>query len=50
MEKGTDIWLCNTVKTIDGMQTQICCHMRYHTEIKRNTGSATDYLYLMGIR
>jgi len=37
MEKGTDVWLCNTVKTIDGVQTQIGCHMRYHAERKRNT-------------
>jgi len=32
VDKGTDVWLCNTVKTIHKKQKKIECHMRYHEE------------------
>jgi hypothetical protein len=32
IEKGTDVWLCNTVKNIGGKQKKIECHIKYHAE------------------
>jgi hypothetical protein len=45
IDKGTDFWLCNTVKNIDNKQKKIECHMRYHAEIestvtRSSTGSS----------
>jgi hypothetical protein len=33
IDKGTDVWLCNTVKSINGKQTKVQCHIRYHAGI-----------------
>jgi hypothetical protein len=27
IDKGTDVWLCNTVKSIKGKQTKVQCHI-----------------------
>jgi hypothetical protein len=32
IKKGTDVWLCNTVKNIDGKKKKIECHIKYHAE------------------
>jgi hypothetical protein len=32
IEKGTDLWLCNTVKNVDGKKKKIECHIKYHAE------------------
>jgi hypothetical protein len=32
IEKGTDVWLCNTVKNVDGKKKKIECHIKYHAE------------------
>jgi hypothetical protein len=33
IEKGTDVWLCNTVKRgLDGKQKKIECHIKYYAE------------------
>jgi hypothetical protein len=34
IDKGTDVWLCNTIKSIKGKQTKVQCHIRYHAEIE----------------
>jgi hypothetical protein len=45
-EKGTDFWLCNTVKNINGVETVLDCHAKYHVEEKlfsvQHTGSASE--------
>jgi hypothetical protein len=45
-EKGADFWLCNTVKNIDGVETVLDCHAKYHVEKKlfsvQHAGSATE--------
>ena len=33
-EKGYDFWLCNTIKNIDGVDTVLDCHAKYHVEKK----------------
>jgi len=33
-EKGIDMWLCNGVKEVDGIDTIIDCHAKYHVEKK----------------
>jgi hypothetical protein len=43
VDKGTNVWLCNTVKNIDSKQKKIECHMRYHAEIESTvTRSSTE--------
>jgi hypothetical protein len=32
IEKGTPFWLCHTTKMIDGTNTVVSCHLRYHAE------------------
>jgi hypothetical protein len=32
VDEGTNVWLCNTVKNVDGKQKKIECHIRYHAE------------------
>jgi hypothetical protein len=32
IDKGTNVWLCNAVKKVDGKQKKIECHIRYHAE------------------
>jgi hypothetical protein len=32
IEKGTDVWLCNTVKNVGGKQKKIECDIKYHAE------------------
>jgi hypothetical protein len=39
VEKGYDFWLCHTAKKINGKQTVVSCHLRYHSE---TCFSATD--------
>jgi hypothetical protein len=35
IEKGVDVWLCNTVKRgLDGKQKKIQCHIKYHAGIE----------------
>jgi hypothetical protein len=33
-EKGIDFWLCNTVKNVNGVETILDCHAKYHVERK----------------
>jgi hypothetical protein len=33
-EKGIDFWLCNTSTKVDGVQTILDCHAKYHVERK----------------
>jgi S-methylmethionine-dependent homocysteine/selenocysteine methylase len=33
-EKGIDFWLCNTTKKVDGVETILDCHAKYHVERK----------------
>ena len=33
MEKGANVWFCNTVKTIDGTFAVVSCHLSYHLDI-----------------
>jgi hypothetical protein len=42
IEKGSDFWLCNTVKNIDKQPKKIECHMRYHAEIESTIMSSTE--------
>jgi hypothetical protein len=42
IEKGIDVWLCNTVKNINKKPKKIECHMRYHAEIKFTITSSTE--------
>jgi hypothetical protein len=43
IDKGTDFWLCNTIKLIDGQNKIVNCHMRYHADMCiETTGSATE--------
>ena len=37
MEKGSDFWLCNSIKTVDGIQTVVNCHAAYHVDMKLYT-------------
>ena len=37
MEKGSDFWLCNSIKTVDGIQTVVNCHAAYHLDMKLYT-------------
>jgi hypothetical protein len=32
IEKGTPFWLYHTTKKIDGTDTVVSCHLRYHAE------------------
>ncbi|OEU06161.1 hypothetical protein FRACYDRAFT_256066 [Fragilariopsis cylindrus CCMP1102] len=34
MEKGVDFWLCNSIKTVDGIKTVVNCHAAYHVDMK----------------
>ena len=34
MEKGSDFWLCNSIKTVDGIKTVVNCHAAYHVDMK----------------
>ncbi|OEU05936.1 hypothetical protein FRACYDRAFT_257320 [Fragilariopsis cylindrus CCMP1102] len=34
MEKGSDFWLCNSIKIVDGVKTVVNCHAAYHVEKK----------------
>jgi hypothetical protein len=41
MNKNTDVWLLHTTKKINGKQTVVSCHLKYHTEMCfEATGSA----------
>jgi hypothetical protein len=42
VEKGYDFWLCHTTKKINGKQTVVSCHLKYHTEMCFSTGSAIE--------
>jgi hypothetical protein len=43
MNKNTDIWLCHTTKKLNGKQTVVSCHLKYHTGMCfETTGSATE--------
>jgi hypothetical protein len=43
MNRNTDVWLCNTTKKLNGVQTVVSCHLNYHTEMCfETTGSATE--------
>ena len=33
MEKGANVWFCNTVKTIDGTSAVVSCHLSFHLDI-----------------
>jgi hypothetical protein len=33
-EEGIDIWLCNTTKKVNGVETILDCHAKYHVERK----------------
>jgi hypothetical protein len=33
-EKGIDFWLCNTTMKVDGVETILDCHAKYHVERK----------------
>jgi hypothetical protein len=33
-EKGINFWLCNTVKNVNGVETILDCHAKYHAERK----------------
>jgi hypothetical protein len=33
-EKVIDCWLCNTVKNVNGVETILDCHAKYHAERK----------------
>jgi hypothetical protein len=49
-EKGTDYWLCNTVKNIDGVETVLDFNAKYHVENKlfsvQHTGSASECIVI----
>ena len=34
MEKGSNFWLCNSIKTVDGIKTVVNCHAAYHVDMK----------------
>jgi hypothetical protein len=44
IDKGTDFWLCDTIKVIGGKNKTVNCHMRYHADmcLETTTGSATE--------
>jgi hypothetical protein len=43
VEKGYDFWFCHTTKKVNGKQTVVSCHLRYHSEMCfSTTGSATE--------
>jgi hypothetical protein len=42
VEKGYDFWLCHTTKKINGKQTVVSSHLKYHTEMCFSTGSAIE--------
>ena len=43
MNKNTDVWLCHTTKKLNGQQTIVSCHLKYHTEMCfETTDSATE--------
>jgi hypothetical protein len=43
MEKGFDFLLCHTAEKIDGTDTVVYCHTKYHVrkKLSESTGSAT---------
>ena len=43
MEKGDNVWLCNTRKMIDGKPQQVTCHMRHHLGKQPETIGTTEY-------
>ena len=40
MEKGSDFWLCNSTKDVDGKFVVVDCHTAYHVEKKLYTTTA----------
>jgi hypothetical protein len=32
IDKGTDFWLCHTIKKINGVEVVVDCHTKYHVE------------------
>jgi hypothetical protein len=43
MNNNTDLWLCHTTKKLNGKQTVVSCHLKYHIEMCfETTGSATE--------
>jgi hypothetical protein len=50
MNRNTDLWLCNITKKLDGKQTVVSCHLKYHTEMCfGTTGSATGSSVASGL-
>jgi hypothetical protein len=51
MNRNTDVWLCHTTKKINGKQTVVSCHLKYHTEMcfETTTGSATGSSFASGL-
>jgi hypothetical protein len=52
MNRNTDVWLCRTTsKKINGKQTVVSCHLKYHTEMccETTTGSATGSSVASGL-
>ena len=42
MNRNTDLWLCHTTKKLNGIQTVVSCHLKYHSEMCfETTSSAT---------
>jgi hypothetical protein len=42
VEKGYDFWLCHTTKKINGKQTVVSCHLRYHSEMCFSTTGSVE--------
>jgi hypothetical protein len=42
IEKGYDFWLCHTTKKINGKQTVVSCHLRYHSEMCFSTTGSVE--------
>jgi hypothetical protein len=50
MNKNANVWLCHTTKKINGKQTVVSCHLKYHTEMRfETTGSATGSSVASGL-
>jgi hypothetical protein len=50
MNKNANVWLCHTTKKMNGKQTVVSCHLKYHTEMCfETTGSATGSSVASGL-
>jgi hypothetical protein len=51
LNRNTDLWLCHTTEKINGKQTVVSCHLKYHTEMcfETTTGSATGSSVASGL-